>query len=147
MVTRYLLLLAVALGLLIGIGGYTFLYARGASYLTDNPEACANCHVMNEQYTGWVNGSHRAVAVCNDCHTPSGFVAKYTTKALNGFHHSVAMTTGRFPDEILITGRNRAIAEASCRSCHAEVVHAMEAPRAREATGCVRCHASVGHLD
>jgi hypothetical protein len=28
----------MAVGMVIGLGGYTFLYARGASYLTDNPE-------------------------------------------------------------------------------------------------------------
>jgi len=25
---------------------YTFVYARGYSYMTDNAEACMNCHVM-----------------------------------------------------------------------------------------------------
>jgi len=48
-VTRYFVLLGIALGLLMGVGGYTFIYARGASYMTDDPAACANCHVMNEQ--------------------------------------------------------------------------------------------------
>jgi len=146
-VTRYFLLLGIALGLLMGVGGYTFIYARGASYMTDDPAACANCHVMNEQYTGWINGSHRAVAVCNDCHTPAGAVGKYTTKAINGFNHSLAMTTGRFPDQILINSRNHQITESACRRCHADVVHAIEAPGGQTGTSCIRCHASVGHLD
>jgi cytochrome c nitrite reductase small subunit len=38
----------MAVGVVIGLGGYTFLYARGASYLTDHPAACANCHIMRE---------------------------------------------------------------------------------------------------
>ncbi|MGH8065172.1 MAG: NapC/NirT family cytochrome c [Candidatus Entotheonellia bacterium] len=88
--------LAAAMGLAIGVGGYTFLYAKGSSYLTDNPAACANCHIMREHYDGWVKSSHRAVAVCNDCHTPEGFMPKYITKASNGFWHSFAFTTGRF---------------------------------------------------
>jgi nitrate/TMAO reductase-like tetraheme cytochrome c subunit len=25
---------------------------------------------MREQFDGWLRASHRAVAVCNDCHTP-----------------------------------------------------------------------------
>lgn len=29
--------------------------------LTDNPEACINCHVMREQHDGWLKGSHRQV--------------------------------------------------------------------------------------
>ena len=77
----YGILLGLTLGLLLGVGGYTFIYARGASYLTNNPHACANCHVMQEQYSGWLNSSHRAVAVCNDCHTPHDVIGKYTTKA------------------------------------------------------------------
>jgi hypothetical protein len=50
--------LAAVIGLVIGIGGYTFLYAKGSSYLTDNPTACANCHIMREHYNG---GSRRQV--------------------------------------------------------------------------------------
>ena len=38
------LLLAAVIGLVIGIGGYAVLYAKGSSYLTDDPAACANCH-------------------------------------------------------------------------------------------------------
>ena len=37
----------------MGIGAYTFVYARGASYLTNDPAACVNCHVMREPYDGW----------------------------------------------------------------------------------------------
>ena len=53
-----------------GSASYTFAYARGWAYMTDDPQACANCHVMNEQYDGWIKSSHRSVAVCNDCHVP-----------------------------------------------------------------------------
>jgi len=35
--------LSVAVGAACGVGGYAFIYARGASYLTDDPAACANC--------------------------------------------------------------------------------------------------------
>jgi cytochrome c nitrite reductase small subunit len=86
-------ILSVALGLAVGVGTYTFVYARGYSYMTDNAEACVNCHIMQDQFSGWVKSSHRAVAVCNDCHTPPGFVAKYATKARNGFWHSYYFTT------------------------------------------------------
>jgi cytochrome c nitrite reductase small subunit len=79
--------LAVALGLAAGVGGYTFTYARGASYLTNDPAACANCHLMREHFEGWIKSTHRIAAVCNDCHTPPGLLAKYATKASNGFWH------------------------------------------------------------
>jgi cytochrome c nitrite reductase small subunit len=141
-----LLVLAILLGTAAGVGAYTFVYAKGASYLTNDPRACVNCHVMNEQFDGWVKGSHRSVAACNDCHTPPGLVAKYTTKALNGFWHSFAFTTGRFHEPIEVTPRNRAVTESACRHCHQPIVEAIEAHATSEGLPCLRCHASVGHL-
>ncbi len=134
---------AVALGLAAGLGAYTFVYARGGSYLTDDPRACANCHVMEEQFDGWTKSSHRSVAVCNDCHTPPGLFAKYGTKALNGWHHSFAFTTGRYPDPIRITPRNRAVTQASCRKCHAPLVASITHGSELD---CLVCHRNVGHL-
>ncbi|AKQ64733.1 Cytochrome c nitrite reductase, small subunit NrfH [Myxococcus hansupus] len=101
--------LGLALGAVIGIGGYTFAYAKGAAYLQDDPAACANCHIMTEQYDGWRKSSHHAVATCNDCHTPAAFVPKYLTKASNGFWHSFYFTTGTFPDPIRIRPSNRVV--------------------------------------
>jgi cytochrome c nitrite reductase small subunit len=145
--SRYAVLLGLVFGLLVGLGGYTFIYAKGASYLTNDPNACANCHVMQEQFDGWVRSSHRAVAVCNDCHAPHDLVGKYVTKARNGFWHSFYFTTGGHPDPIQITPRNAAVTEHACRSCHAEVVAAIDTfPHAGQELGCVACHRSVGHL-
>jgi len=130
----------------LGVGGYTFGYANGASYLSNDPGACLNCHVMREQYEGWMKASHRKVAVCNDCHTPPGFVPRYATKALNGFLHSLAFTTGHFPDDIIITERNHRVAEASCVKCHAELTLAIQSVRGhREGVSCLSCHRDVGH--
>ena len=56
------LLLASLTGVLIGSGAYTFDYAEGTSYLSNDPRACVNCHIMREQYDGWRHGSHHAVA-------------------------------------------------------------------------------------
>ena len=139
--------LGISIGLAAGVGGYTFLYAKGGSYLTNDPAACANCHVMQEHYDGWVASSHRSVATCNDCHTPPGFLAKYATKASNGFWHSFAFTTGRFPEPLRIKARNHEVTEQACRKCHQDIVIAIEGPHTGdEYVSCVRCHASVGHL-
>src|SRR6188474_2737792 len=97
------------LGLALGVGAFTFIYAKGGSYLTNDPKACVNCHLMQEQYDGWIKSSHRSVATCNDCHTPPSVVGKYTTKALNGFWHSFYFTTGTYQDPIRITRRNEKI--------------------------------------
>jgi cytochrome c nitrite reductase small subunit len=144
---RYGIALGVAFGLVLGIGGYTFLYARGASYLTNDPRACANCHVMQEQFSGWIASSHRTVAVCNDCHAPHDLIGKYVTKARNGFWHSFYFTTGTFPDPIRITPRNARITEQACRDCHEPIVEAIDArPGHGRELGCVSCHRNVGHL-
>src|ERR1700745_1655241 len=135
------ILLGVIIGIAVGIGAYTFAYAKGWSYLTDNPEACANCHVMREQFDGWLKSSHRAVATCNHCHTPANFIGKYATKASNGFWHSFFFTTGGYEDNIRI--------KANSREIHEKFVGVIEAaPRAASGgqLACLRCHNSVGHL-
>ncbi len=156
--TRWLLpATAVLMGAALGLGAFTFVYAEGHSYLTNDPAACANCHVMEEQYASWLKSSHRAVAGCNDCHTPHDPVGKYTTKALNGFWHSYYFTTGTFHQPIRITGRNREITEAACRDCHEALTAVMldaagvphfdrDDPRRPTSTlACTGCHGSVGH--
>jgi cytochrome c nitrite reductase small subunit len=137
---------AAGVGVLAGVGSYTFVYAKGGSYLTNDPAACANCHVMQSHYDAWVKSSHRNVATCNDCHTPHDPVGKYATKALNGFNHSLAFTTGRFHEPLQITPRNRAITEAACRYCHADVVQMIDRSGAgADVLSCIRCHENVGH--
>jgi cytochrome c nitrite reductase small subunit len=139
--------LGVVIGLAVGVSGFTFVYAKGASYLTNDPSACANCHIMREYYDGWIKSSHRSAAVCNDCHTPHGLTAKYWTKVSNGFRHSLAFTVGRFPEPLQIRARNREITERACRQCHQVIVDAIEgAHRTGAQLSCVRCHSDVGHL-
>ena len=140
-------LLAVFLGALLGIGVFTFGYAKGAAYLANHPQACVNCHVMRPQYEGWLKSSHGKVAVCNDCHTPPGFFPKYATKAVNGFFHSLAFTTQRFPDEIYITKRNHDVTERACLKCHQDIVTDIRSTREHlQDVSCIGCHRTVGHM-
>ncbi|HEX8671846.1 MAG TPA: cytochrome c nitrite reductase small subunit [Longimicrobium sp.] len=147
---------AVLVGTAAGLGAFTFVYAKGYSYLGTDPAACANCHIMDEHYDAWLKSSHRAVAGCNDCHTPHDPVGKYATKAKNGFWHSFYFTVGGYPDPLRITPRNLEIAENACRYCHAQITDAIEhgtdppAEKERRARGeeafyCTRCHDDVGH--
>ena len=148
--SRWLIGIALILGITAGVGAYTFAYARGYSYLTNDPEACANCHIMRGHYDAWTRASHRSVAVCNDCHTPPGLVPKYLTKARNGFWHSFYFTTGRFPDPIRITPRNQQVTEMACRKCHAEITAAIDPAHTTNLAGglsCTKCHNDVGHIE
>lgn len=141
--------LPLLFGAAAGIGAFTFVYARGASYLGTDPAACANCHVMRDHYAAWLKSSHRAVAGCNDCHAPHDALRKYAVKAENGFWHSFAFTTGWFHEPIRIRASNLRVTEEACRDCHAAVVAAIDAhaggPRGELA--CTGCHATVGHLE
>ena len=44
--TSLVVLLACLLGIPLGIGAFTFVYAKGFSYLSPDPRACVNCHIM-----------------------------------------------------------------------------------------------------
>lgn len=139
--------LALLLGACVGVGGYTFWYAQGASYLSNDPRACVNCHVMRDQYDGWQKASHHAIATCNDCHVPHDFIGKYMSKMLNGYHHSRAFTFQDFHEPIRIKPHNAANLEANCRRCHSEMVEQIDTHHAPEqqAMACVHCHRDVGH--
>jgi cytochrome c nitrite reductase small subunit len=150
------LLLCCLFGVLLGSGGYTAYYGQGFSYLSNDPKACVNCHIMREQYDGWQKASHHAVATCNDCHMPQGFVAKYLTKAENGIWHSKGFTLQDFHEPIRIRPQNALIVQQNCVRCHDEFVshfaglgsHAdatLDIQAIGEASYCVRCHENVGH--
>ena len=147
--TTLVLLAAVLVGMTLGLGLYTFVYAKGYSYVTDDPNACGNCHVMSEQLAGWVKSSHRAVAVCNDCHVPHDPLGKYLTKGRNGFWHSYYFTSGTFHEPIRATPATRKVVEGNCRRCHEAVVQAMGTPShaGSDEISCIRCHSSVGHME
>lgn len=139
--------LAVLTGVLLGVGGYTFLYAEGFSYLSSDPEACVNCHIMQPQYDSWQKASHHAVAVCVDCHLPHDFFSKYLAKADNGWHHSKGFTLQNFHEPIMIKGPNARILQENCLACHEDLVHELVAGVNGPAgeNRCVHCHADVGH--
>ena len=74
-------LLSVLVGAMAGVGFYTFVYAHGYAYMSNDPNASANCHIMREHLESWQKSSHNARAVCNDCHTPHALLPKFLTKA------------------------------------------------------------------
>jgi cytochrome c nitrite reductase small subunit len=143
-VTLPAVLLAAALGVAAGLGGFAFVHGKGTSYLRSDPAACANCHVMQSHFEGWQKSSHHAVATCSDCHIPATLIAGKMVKATNGFRHSLAFTTGGFPDALRARPQDHAVLEQQCRHCHAEFLLAM--PHGSDDISCIRCHNSVGHL-
>ena len=147
----YSLLLAVALGSLAGVGAYTFSYAKGLSYLSPDPKACVNCHIMQREYDGWQKASHHTVAVCIDCHLPESFIPKYLAKAENGYRHGKLFTTGGFVEPIEVKPAGLAILQNNCIRCHGDVTADMRSHGTGAAghgpgeISCLHCHATVGH--
>jgi cytochrome c nitrite reductase small subunit len=141
------LVLCVLAGAALGTGSYTARYAEAFSYLSNDPKACVNCHVMRDPYDGWQKASHHAVATCNDCHVPHQILAKYLVKAENGFWHSKGFTFQDFPEPIRLRPISLKILNANCVDCHRDLVDEIlgHGSPGSETTECVRCHASVGH--
>jgi cytochrome c nitrite reductase small subunit len=144
---RMILIAAATVGILSGLGGYTFLYAEGLSYFSADPVACVNCHIMTPQYDSWQKGSHHGVAACMDCHLPIDFAEKYLAKASNGYHHSKGFTFQDFHEPILIKASNSQLLQENCLRCHGDIVSEMltGATSDADAVRCVKCHADVGH--
>lgn len=144
---RRAIVLTIAVGIFVGVGAFTFRYAEGLSYLSTDPAACANCHIMQPQYDSWLKSSHKGVASCVDCHLPREFFAKYYAKAENGYHHSKGFTFQDFHEPIMIKEKNSQILQNNCLACHSEYVHELVAGATTDANSirCVHCHFTVGH--
>jgi len=134
------------------MGAYTFRYAEGLSYLSRDPKACVNCHIMQSQYDGWQKASHHTVAVCVDCHLPHAFIAKYYAKAENGFRHGKKFTTQTFDEPIVVQAEGLRILQENCIGCHEPMVdqmvdqmHGHANDGLDDTMSCVHCHATVGH--
>jgi len=144
---RLVLACLLLLGVPIGVGAFTFVYAKGFSYLSTDPRACANCHIMNEQYDAWLKSGHRHAATCVECHLPHRGLAKWAAKAEHGFRYSAAFTLQNFKEPIEITARDRRLVQENCVRCHAGLVHDLlsTAEPARGGIDCMHCHRGAGH--
>lgn len=134
-------------GWFMGSAVFTFIDAKGLSYMSNSPEACKNCHSMNQVYERWSRGGHAHVAVCNDCHAPHDFVGKWTTKAINGFNHSKAFTFDKsLPVTFQATEGQKKIANDNCMRCHDKMAsHAIGYSASTEPLNCISCHKNPGH--
>jgi len=126
------------LGTTLGLGVFVFHISRAASYLSDSPETCMNCHVMTTQYVTWQHGSHARAATCNDCHVPhTSPAAHYAFKAKDGLWHSTVFTMRWEPQAIRLSPGAVPVVEANCRRCHAEVL--ADVTQAVHQPGDLRC--------
>lgn len=144
---KAIIILAMILGVLLGLSTFTFEYAKGLSYFSTDPRACANCHIMQSQFNSWQKASHHTSATCVECHLPHDFIGKYIAKAENGYHHSRGFTLQDFHEPIMIKEKNRQILQQNCLRCHADLVQDMVSGVTHDVTAvqCIHCHVSTGH--
>lgn len=143
----------ILLGVLTGLLLVTFHISNAASYISDDPKACVNCHIMAPFYATWERGSHGRVTVCNDCHVPQDNVfRKYYFKASDGARHATMFTLRLEPQVIRIHKAGRDAVQANCVRCHENVIHPVslrgfsdKKTIESDETYCWDCHREVPH--
>ena len=137
----------VAMGVMAGMGLFVFHASRAASYLSDAPETCINCHVMSTQYVTWQHGSHAHWATCNDCHVPhTSLLSKYGFKAEDGLWHATVFTMRWEPQVIRLSARAVPVVEDNCRRCHPQVIADVAAAEHHKGDlYCWDCHRETPH--
>lgn len=113
----------VACGVFTGCVALFLYLLRAQTYLTNEPSACVNCHVMAPYYTSWSHSSHGRDATCNDCHVPhKNFVGYWFFKATDGAHHVYKLVTHQERDAIIASDGTREVIMGNCVRCHRQLV-------------------------
>jgi cytochrome c nitrite reductase small subunit len=127
-------------------GGLALFVARisnAASYLSDLPGTCINCHVMTDAYASWQRGSHGRAAVCNDCHVPHiNSVAKYAFKASDGLKHSYVFTLRLEPQVLDLSKGAKPVVQDNCVRCHSQAMEMVQLSDSSQRK-CWDCHNNI----
>lgn len=117
----------LAIAVFIGLSLSILKLSNATSYLSDDPKACINCHVMIPQYATWAAGSHGRVASCNDCHVPhDSVVKKYFFKAKDGSRHAFMYTFHMEPQVIRVKEEGMHVIQENCLRCHSNMFSGLE---------------------
>ncbi len=151
---QFILPLFILGGVIVGLGGYSVYMSRAYSYLSDDPAACINCHIMTPYYQSWNHSSHAQWATCNDCHVPhNNIISKYAFKAKDGLYHSAVFTAKAEPQVIRPRDESYGVIMNNCIRCHTQLntefvkTGMIEYCEVKEGKGkaCWDCHTQVPH--
>ncbi len=139
--------------IMVGLCIYILYISKAYSYLSDNPSACINCHIMTPQYITWQRSAHRQWTNCNDCHVPHDLIIrKYYFKAKDGLRHASMFTLWMEPQVILMHDPGKTVVQENCLRCHdymnqnVSLVHSTLAnSKLGEGRLCWDCHREVPH--
>jgi len=138
---------AVLVGCLIGAAGFGLGYSSMPSYLSSDPQNCANCHVMQSHYDAWEKASHKAVANCDDCHLPhNNLPSQLTVQLQDGLLHGYKFTAGKVPVNIKIRPSSLDVVNSNCVRCHGGMVSNIRTIAGDEDITCTHCHTDIGHI-
>ncbi len=144
----------IALGVLVGGGGLFLYLLRAHTYLTDDPAACVNCHIMGPYYATWFHSSHGRDATCNDCHVPQeNFVKKWAFKGKDGTRHIAVFVTRGEKQVLRANDQSAQVIMNNCIRCHTQLnTEFVSAGRVDfmmskvgEGKACWDCHRNSGH--
>ena len=136
---------------------YMAYISKALSYLSKDPKACINCHVMNTQYATWQHSAHGVAGVtCVECHLPTdSFINKYKSKAIDGWNHTVAFTFNTYKPAIQISEDGARRVQENCISCHASLAsqivsnadkyHNFDQSYVENGRKCWDCHKGTPH--
>lgn len=117
--TAFKITIFILIGILLGLGLMIFRLSNAIAYMSDDPTACINCHVMTPQYATWLHSSHRERANCNDCHVPfDNIIRKLWFKANDGMRHAYMFTFRLEPQVIKVKDAGKTVLQENCIRCH-----------------------------
>ncbi len=143
----------IILGIFVGLAIFLIRISNAVSYLSDDPRACINCHVMTTQYATWERSAHNRVATCVDCHVPhDNPVHKYYFKAKDGLRHAKIFTLRQEPQVIRIKEDGREAVFHNCLRCHGYALqevashqYTYDDVKNGDARVCWECHRETPH--
>lgn len=145
------LLALISLCCFLATSSFLFVQSNAVSYVSDDPKACINCHIMQPQYISWQKSSHARVASCNDCHLPhDSFARKYLFKMMDGTKHATMFTLRMEPQSIRIADMGKNVVNNNCIRCHSNYfTNALSAHNKhienKDQRTCWECHREVPH--
>ncbi len=141
-------------GILFGGGILSLYMLRAHTYLTDDPAACVNCHIMGPYYATWLHGSHARNTTCNDCHVPhENSLKKWVFKGMDGMRHVSLFVTRGEHQVIQANKESNQVIMNNCIRCHTQLntefvstgrIDYMKS-QVGEGKACWDCHREVSH--
>lgn len=151
---RWKIIAIMLAGIIVGSGSLLLYMLRAHTYLTDDPAACVNCHIMAPYYATWFHSSHSRNATCNDCHVPhENAVKKWTFKGMDGMRHVGVFLMKGEHQVIQALPESAQVIMNNCIRCHTQLntefvktgrIDYMKA-QVGEGKACWDCHRDVPH--